>query len=172
MAEFFRPEARAALWRWRETLAGMAIAGFGVWWGVGAANLVQWLGWAFVALGAAVAVAGVQRGRFRTGRGGPGVVQVVERRLAYFGPLTGGVIDMEDLVRLEFEPHAHPAAHWVLTATTGQSVAVPANAKGADALFDLFASLPGLRTPQVLAMLEQAPARRTTLWERPPDRLN
>lgn len=172
MADFLRPAARAALWRWREALTGTGVVLFGFWWGVGAATLVQWIGWAFVAIGLALLVGGIQRGRFRTDAEGPGVVQVDERRLSYFGPLTGGIIDMDDLTLLELDPQAMPGAHWILTGQGGQRVAVPVNADGADALFDLFASLPGIRTADMLAALEQSPTNRITIWNRPPARVN
>lgn len=172
MADFLRPEARAALWRWREALTGAGVIAFGFWWGVGAASLVQWIGWAVVVLGVALALAGIQRARFRTGAGGPGIVQVDERRLSYFGPLTGGIIDMDDLIRLELDPQALPAPHWILSGQGGQRIAIPINANGADALFDLFASLPGIRTAQMLAAMEHAPKARITIWDRPPARLN
>lgn len=172
MADFLRPEARAALWRWREALSGAALAVFGFWWGVGAASLVQWIGWAVVALGIALALAGIQRARFRTGAGGPGIVQIDERRLSYFGPLTGGIIDMDDLTRLELDPKGLPAPHWILSGEGGQRVAIPITATGADSLFDLFASLPGIRTAQMLAALEDQPTARITIWDRPPAQLN
>ena len=31
MTGFFRPEARALVWRWREVLAALAVVGLGLW---------------------------------------------------------------------------------------------------------------------------------------------
>ena len=166
MSDFIRPELRAALWRFREVIAAAAILGVGLWWLATFYSPVGWVGWAFVALGVALAGAGVQRARFRQGSGGPGIVQVRERRLAYFGPLTGGVIDLDDMTRLELEPKAIPAPHWVVTGMGGQSVAIPVTAEGAEALFDLFAALPGIRTEQMLAVLSRTPDARVTIWSR------
>ena len=98
MDSFLRPEARATLWRWREVLVGSLIAALGLWWAVNSFGPVRWIA-ALVILGGLLSVVGaVQRLRFNTGGGGAGVVQVDERRLAYFGPLTGGVVDLGDLV--------------------------------------------------------------------------
>lgn len=172
MADFLRPAARATLWRWREALTGGLITCFGFWWGVGAATLVQWIGWAFVPLGVTLAVSGIQRGRFRQGSGGLGTVQVDERRVTYFGPLTGGMIDIDDVTRLELDPQAMPAPHWIMSGVGGQRVAIPINADGADALFDAFASLPGIRTDHLIARLERTPSAKTVIWERPPTLLH
>ena len=166
MADLIRPEVRAGFWRWREVIAACAVALFGIWWLRTFYSPVQWIGWAFVALGLALAAAGFQRARFRQGSDGPGVVQIRERRMAYFGPLTGGVMDVADLTRLDLEPAALPAPHWVLTGVGGQSLAIPVNAKGAEALFDIFAGLPGIQTEKMLNVLQRTPDARVTVWSK------
>ena len=65
------------------------------------------------------------------------MVAVDERQLSYFGPLEGGVMDVENLRLLELEPDARPAPHWVLTDITGARLHIPTTAEGADALFDV-----------------------------------
>jgi len=166
MAEMFRPEARAALWRWREVIAALGVVLIGIWWLRTFFQPVQWIGWAFVAVGAGLAIAGLQRALFRQGNEGPGVVQIRERRVGYFGPLTGGVMDVEDVTRLELEPAALPAPHWVLTGVGGQVLEIPVNAKGSEALFDAFAALPGIRTDQMLSVLQRTPDARVTVWSK------
>ena len=95
---FVRPEVRRALWRWREVLAGVGLLALGLWWGFGAIGwMINGLGYVLTAMAGALVVLGLQRGRFRDGADGPGVVQIVEGRVAYFGPLTGGAVDMADL---------------------------------------------------------------------------
>jgi hypothetical protein len=163
LADFLRPAARAALWRWREVLSGLAVAGLGLWWAITAYAIMRWLGFALVAGGLALVWTGWQRLRFARGGGGAGVVQIDERRLAYFGPLTGGVIDLDDLSRLVLDPTGHPT-HWLLTAKGGNSLSIPVNAEGADQLFDLFAALPGIRTERMLDLLARAPTTRVTVW--------
>ena len=166
MPDFIRPQARAALWNWREVIVAIGIFAFGLWWLAAFYPPVRWVGWAFVVLGALLALAGLQRARFRQSGQGPGVVNIRERRLAYMGPLTGGVIDVDDLTRLELEPKALPAPHWILSGIGGQSLAIPINADGAEALFDVFATLPGIRTGQVLDVLSHTPQARVTIWSR------
>jgi len=172
---FIRPELRSAAWRWREVLTGLAASAIGVWWALAARGILPYLGVLLVAAGAVLVFVGVQRGRFRSGAGGPGVVQVDEGQIAYFGPLTGGVVALEELSALSLDPTARPP-HWVLSQTGAADLAVPVNAEGADALFDAFAQLPGLRTGRMLAELERPSSFPVLIWEREgtprPARLN
>jgi hypothetical protein len=163
MADFLRPQARATLWRLRGVAVALAPAALGLWIAATTFGLTRWLGWALVALGAALALAALQRLRFGLHDGGPGVVQIDERRLSYFGPLTGGVIDLDDLTRLGIDGSSHPP-HWLLTAP-GAVLAVPVNAAGAEALFDAFAALPGLSPERLIAAVNAPPPRPATLWE-------
>ena len=162
MSEFLRPEARAALVRWREVLIAAAVAALGLRWGLAAFGALQIVGWAMVAAGAALAVVALRRMRFAQGGGGPGIVQIRERRVAYFGPLSGGIVDMGDLTRLELDGSAHPA-HWRLTGGP-EVVEIPVTAEGADALFDVFASLPGLAVPHMLERLRDPPKGVVLIW--------
>lgn len=163
---FFRPEARAALWRWREVLTGVALAGIGLWWVLTTIGLLHWLGYLAMALAAAILVMGLQRARFRGRSGGPGLVTVDEGQVAYFGPLTGGIVAIRDLSALLLDPCARPA-HWVLSTPDQPDLHIPVNAEGAEALFDAFATLPGLRTEHMLAQMRRLPAHPTVIWQRP-----
>jgi len=165
MSDFLRPEARATLWRFRDVIGAAIMIMVGLWWSATFYSPVRWIGWAIIGLGAVWATAAFQRLRFAQDGEGPGVVKVVERRLAYFGPLTGGVMEMDDAAKLELEPQAYPAAHWVLTSLTGDRLEIPVNAEGADVLFDLFASLPGIETSKMLATLNDTPDQRVVIWQ-------
>ncbi len=166
MADFLRPEVRALAWRYRDMLLGLALVALGLFWGLRSFGILQWIGYGMVGLGAIWAVAGLQRARFRQEGDGPGVVQIRERRLAYFGPLDGGVMDVEDLTMLEIDPSSHPAPSWVLSGIGGQRIAIPINAAGAEELFDVFAALPGIKTHTVLDVLSRTPDARVTLWSK------
>jgi hypothetical protein len=164
VAEFLRPEARAALWRWREVALAVVVLALGLRWGLTTFGALQIVGWALAVVGASLGVVALRRMRFAQGGGGPGVVQINERRLAYFGPLTGGVIDIDDLIRLELDATGHPA-HWRLTGP--EVLEIPVNAEGADALFDVFASLPGIQTARMLETLRRKPDGVTLIWRAP-----
>ena len=166
---FFRPEARAALWRWREVLAASGLGVLGLYWVLGPGGLLVWVGWLTLALAVALAIVGVQRGRFRTGAGGPGVVLVDEGEITYMGPLTGGTVAAPDLERLTLDPGARPP-HWVLEQPGQAPLFIPVNAEGSDGLFDVFAALPGLRTERMLSQLRAGGAHPVVIWERRPMR--
>lgn len=79
---FIRPEASAFVDRWREVMIGVVVVALGIYWASGF-GLLKWVGIVVILIGAALLVAGVQRARFRMGKGGPGVVQVDERQITY-----------------------------------------------------------------------------------------
>lgn len=164
---FIRPEARAALARWREALAGAAVTALGLYWALGQHGLLGWIGWLLVPAGAGIAVIGVQRARFRITGQGPGVVLVDEGEITYMGPLSGGSVSVPDLERLVLDPSARPA-HWVLEQPDRPILHIPVNAEGAGDLFDVFATLPGLRTERMLAELNRGGSHPVVIWERTP----
>ena len=163
---FVRPGARALIYRWREALIGTAIALVGGYWSFGIGpGILMWIGYVALIFGAILFFAGVQKGRSRTGGGGPGVVQVIERRIGYFGPLNGGVVDLDAVTSLNFDPSEHPP-HWVITHEMGPALHIPANAEGADVLFDVFASLPGLSPGRLASVSKHEGTQPIVLWRR------
>lgn len=161
-----RPAARAALWRAREAVAGLALVLLALWLAWGTFGITRWLAVALGALGAGLLWTGAQRWRFARGGEGPGVVEVDERRLVYWGPLSGGTMDLDDLLRLDLDATGRPA-HWVLTPRSGEALAVPVTAGGAEALLDLFTALPGLRAEALIAALSRGEGPVVTLWRSP-----
>jgi hypothetical protein len=160
-----RPQARAALWRWREVAASGALAALGLWWVLAGLGIVFWLGWVLIAAAGAVAVAGIQRARFRGGGGGgPGVVAVDEGLIAYFGPQTGGAVALSEITALAIEPG--PPRRWRLSQPGQPDLAIPLDAEGAEALFDAFAALPGLRAGALLAAMRDEAGGTRVLWAR------
>jgi len=164
---FFRPEAKAALWRWREVLVATAMAVLAGWWVTGPGGLLALLGWVLILAAVALALIGFQRARFRGDGDGVGAVQVDEGQIAYFGPLTGGVMALTALERLSLDATMKPA-HWRLEAPAQEPLLIPVNAAGSDALFDAFATLKGLRTERMLAELTGHKPHAVVIWERTP----
>ncbi|MEP2028546.1 MAG: hypothetical protein ABJI96_07545 [Paracoccaceae bacterium] len=162
-----RPDARRALWRLREVLVGTGLICLGLYWAFGLNGILSLVGYAVLIIGIGLLALGVQRARFRTSADGPGVVQVDEGQITYFGPLSGGVVALADLERLTLDQTSSPP-HWVLDQSGQQSVYVPLNATGADTLFDAYATLPGLQTERMLGELHRSPPRAVVIWERRP----
>lgn len=145
-----RPEAAAFLMRWRGALAAVALAGLGLWWGIGSGGIVAVLGWALVGLGAATGWSEWQRRRFASPGGDPGVVEVVEGRISYFGPAGGGFAALSEVdAILIAERGGHRA--WVIRSPGQDDLVIPLGASGAAALFDAFGSLPGLTGGALIA---------------------
>ncbi len=168
MTQFIRPEVQAALWRWREVLAGALLVVLGLWGILGPGGLVALVGILAVCVGLGLCVIGAQRTRFRGDTGGVGSVDVDEGQVIYFGPMTGGAVALRDMTELALL-RTGVTAHWRLTAGK-ETVYIPINADGTDALFDAFATLPGLRTERMLGVLNQDTAHDTVIWSRSPVR--
>ncbi|MCB1333327.1 MAG: hypothetical protein KDK26_06675 [Roseivivax sp.] len=160
-----RREARETIARWREVLIGAAALLLGGYWMATAFGLLAWIGIPLALGGVALIWAGVQRARFRQGGGGPGVVSVVEGRISYFGPLTGGTADLGEISRLRVDHSSFPP-HWVLEQPGEPPLFVPTNAEGAEALFDAFATLPGLETGRMVAAMTRRAQGSVAVWQR------
>ncbi|WP_158969107.1 hypothetical protein [Chachezhania sediminis] len=166
---FIRPEAQEALRRWRFALSGAALAALGVYCSLGFGGLVGWIGWPLAGAGVALGVVGIQRARFDTGHDGPGVVEIDEGEITYYGPLNGGSVSTGEIERLILDPTSRPPC-WVMVDRANGILQVPVNADGADELFEAFAALPGLRTSRLLSELRSGMERKggipTVIWER------
>ncbi|KGM48226.1 hypothetical protein [Pseudooceanicola atlanticus] len=164
--DFVRPELRATLWRWREALVAAVIGLVGLWAALTSFGILAMLGWGLVLLCPVLIFAGWQRGRFRADGQGPGVVRVDEGQVAYFGPLTGGVAAISEINRLALDSRQHPPV-WALEQPGQPDLMIPLNAEGADALFDIFAALPGIRTDRMLDEMRRTNRpHRTVIWEK------
>lgn len=161
---FIRPEAVQGLARWREVLVGVLVLSLGAWWVLDAGGLLHWIGYAVGAAGLALIAAGIQRARFRGAKGGAGVVQVDEGQIAYFGPLTGGAVARSEMTALLLDPSSKPT-QWVLRQPGQPDLHIPVNAEGADALFDAFAALPGLRMEYMLSRMKMQGDQPTVIWQ-------
>ncbi len=168
---FVRPEVQSALARWAEAIAGGIVLALALYWLIWGTGLLPYVGAALAPLALAVIWLGVQRGRFRVGKDGPGAVQIAEGQIAYYGPLTGGVRAIDALKAVILDPTQRPIS-WVLQARGEEDLAIPLNAAGAEALFDAFAALPGLKTGHMLRQLEQHPDHPVVIWHEPARRLH
>ncbi|MEM8822897.1 MAG: hypothetical protein AAGF30_04735, partial [Pseudomonadota bacterium] len=139
-----RPEAAATLSRWRDVLIGGAALIFGGLLVVTSSGLSTLFGLALVAVGAVLLVAGLRRARFRTGAEGPGLVRIDEGRILYMGPITGGMVALDDLAEVTLNRAEDGVATWQLIPSQGAPLHIPEGAQGADALLDALAPLPSL----------------------------
>jgi len=165
-----RPDLRAWLAARSESLVAAAILLAGLW-------LALRGGWFFAALGALVLLVGlslllgaIRRLPFRRGITAPGVVEVDEGAIRYYGAaVLGGEIALRDLVEIRLL-RLKGRGHWRLRSTSGEALLVPVDAAGADALAHAFTALPGLDMGAVstaLAHVADQPDAVRTVWRRP-----
>ncbi len=163
---FFRPEATAAVSRWREVIAAGAIIAIGLWIALPPGGIiVTGFGYVLMALGAVYMVPAVRRARFGSSGQGPGVVQVDERRILFMGPDTGGAMALDDLSVLSVRRDRDGKTAWVLADAT-QLLVIPVDASGADGLFDAFAALPGVQIDRLIAAVQSRTHGSQRLWVR------
>ena len=147
-----RPEARETLARWSEPAFGALVTGLGLWVALQGGWLLTGAGAAIAALGIGWAVLGLRRMRF-AGRGdAPGLVELDESRITYLGPRLGGSISIVELIEIRLLSLRGRRA-WRLKQADGQVLLVPVDSAGAEALFDAFATLPGLSSAMLVGAM-------------------
>lgn len=160
-----RAEAKIALSKWREALVGLAVMALGLYWAMSFFGILKWVGVVVIPIGGALVYIGVQRARFRQNSDGPGIVAVVEGQISYFGPIAGGVVAVEDIARISLVTKADKS-EWCIEQPAQPALNIPTNARGAEALFDIFAMLPGLNIEHMVKKLSQKDAQPALIWQR------
>ena len=104
------------------------------------------------------------------------MVEVTERQITYLSGFGGGAISVDRLRRIEIETtDAGPFASdffWLLLTWEGESLRIPGDAEGAEALFDAFAPLPGVDYEAVIRASGRTEAGRELVWSAPHARLH
>lgn len=152
-----RPEARATLWRLREVFAALGLGLVGLWLAVLGGFILVPLGVMIVVLAAGFGLLAWRRLRFAQSGDAPGVVELDEGQISYFGPDVGGAVALRDLVELRLIT-AGGRRMWRLRQQDGQVLAIPVSALGAEALFDAFSALPGMDTGALVAAVDPVTA--------------
>lgn len=171
---FLRPGARAFLARWGEALVLAALALLALWLALRSHGRGQELFAAAFLLGTllllALARAAILKARLAGSGEAAGVVEVTERRIAYFAPQGGGIADLAALVRVEIAVPRTGSPVWRLHGEEGGVLAIPRDAAGAGALVEALAALAPLDWSGALAAAAGPGPRIVALWERPPSR--
>ncbi len=162
---FVRPALARRLRRWSELAAAilaaivggfvMRLGGF-LFLPVGALLMLLSLGWAMTAL---------RRLSFQRDVAAPGVVEVIEGQVSYFGPSFGGFVALDDLTELRLAEF-HGSLQWRLRTAAGEVLLIPTEAAGAEQLYDAFATLPGIDMA-ILAFALRSGTATLPLWRRP-----
>lgn len=171
-----RSEAATALHRWREVIAAGALGLCSVYLAsLGGLVLVP-VGLGLAALAAALGLQAWRRLRFARETLAPGMIEVDEAQIGYLSPLGGGYISLRELSEIRLVTR-RGHRYWHLRQIDGETLPIPVDAAGSDALFDAFSTLPGLDTGAlVTALAPQGHATGTApaldglsriIWQRP-----
>ncbi len=168
MADFLRPEVRAFAGRWAEMLVAGGVVLAGLW-------VFTFGGWFFRGLGLLLGFAGLagvliawRRMKFRRDVAQPGIVEVIEGQVRYFGPHGGGFVALREVVEVSLIRDLSGQTWWRMREAGGNVVAVPSSAAGAEALFDAFSSLPDVDMGALADALERGGTPEPgALWRRP-----
>lgn len=163
-----RPELRDHLARHREGYAaGLALAG-AVWLATRGGWFLAGLGGAAGLIAAGWLLAALRRARFLRPISDPGVIDLDEGRIGYFGAggaVLGGYLALEDISEIRLL-RMRGGQVWRLKSRDGQALLLPVAASGSEKLFDAFATLPGIDMGRLTAALG-APDTVQSLWRRP-----
>lgn len=162
---FIRPDASAALGRYREALIGAGITLLGFWWAWGSLGLLKWMGLAVAALGGLVLWSGLRHARIRAAHGGVGVVQIDERQVTYLAPVGGGFASLDDVIRIEVSKDMAGLPVWRFH-QVGECLSIPARAEGAEAIFDALTALSGANVDAAIRAVNSGPDDTVVIWRR------
>lgn len=157
-----RPEITETALRYREALGAGLVVLVGLWlMALGGYVLVP-LGAIVAAIGAILTLTAFRRARFAQTVAAPGVVELDERQVSYLAPELGGFISLDDLVEIRLLS-MRGRRMWRLKQSDGQALLIPVDAEGAEKLFDVFTSLPGMDTAELVLALHPPAQQKANL---------
>lgn len=157
-----RPDVLALLHRSAEVIWATLPLGFGLWLIFLGGYLLTPIGTVIAAVGVAWVILALRRMRFAQAVDAPGVVEVDEGQIGYLGPQIGGYVSLPELAEIRLIT-LRGRRMWRLKQRDGQAILIPVDATGAERLFDAFASLPGMKTSDLVAALQPADSTGQTL---------
>lgn len=163
-----RPELAARLRPWREVIAAAAVGVFGAWVFTLGGLVFEPAGLAVLAVAAVWGIDARRRMRFRRDIAAPGVVELIEGAIRYYGARAlGGEIALRNLVEVRLLT-LRGQPHWRLRSADGEALLIPVEAAGAETLADAFAVLPGFDMAAAAQALDGGPDVETvrTVWRR------
>lgn len=170
MTGFLRPEAIRFLARWREVGIGICVALASLYGIVTLHGITFYLALVGVPIAIALIWEGVYRARLPELWFGPGLVEVDERQITYFGPYGGQAISVDALTRVEIVtsdlgPFEGDIV-WVLHSEDAPPLSIPAGATGAQRIHDALLALPGMDFRRIVEAMGSVENRLFVIWQR------
>lgn len=167
-----RHSLRDWLLRWREPIIYGGGAALLVIWLAESGLIFSWVGLAILGLVGFVALGFIRaafRDAYAAGDGeGPGVVTVNERQIAYYGPTTGGFIELDALAEVRIvttdDGPFEADVLWLLIPLDGPPLHIPNDALGAEALLPALQALPGFDNAAVVRAMGSTTPATFTIW--------
>lgn len=170
MSGFLRPEAVLFLRRWREAGVGCAVALAGLWGALTQDGILFYLSLLGLPVGGALLWEGINRARIPELWFGPGLVELDERLITYFGPHGGRSVSVDTLTRVEIMTSDlgpfEGDVLWVLHSDEGLPLEIPANASGARTIQDALLALPGVDHGRIIQAMGAFENRIFVIWQR------
>ncbi len=160
---FAEPALTGAGALWLAVLGGQAL------WAGSVAAVLPLAGAAVLGAWCVAAARRLRLARRRAAEPVPGVVQIAEGRIGYFGPESGGfaALDAIAAVAVEAAPGGR-IARWHLIDAEGRRLAIPGGAVGAERLPDVLSALPGFDPAAVSRAVPEAEGALATVWRAGP----
>lgn len=153
---FFRPEIVEAVTSRREVIAAAMVVALGLWLlAAGNGYVVPILGLVLMVFGLGWEAEALRRRRFAQDGEAPGIVRVTEAQIGYLGPRVGGFVGLPELAELRLLT-MRGRRIWKLRQSNGETLHIPVEAQGAEALFDAFMALPDMDSAALVAALGSA----------------
>lgn len=171
---FLRPEVGRLLRKWSEPLVMAVVLLLGLWLYFRAEATANTALLVIAGILSVVSLAllllAIRRVRLHTDKRGFGVVEVLERKISYFGPDTGGAISIDDLSKVEIVSTRAAGyvdvSYWQLTDRWGNVLIIPVGAKGSDAMVDSFAALAGVNYDLIISAMTVSDNAVFTIWKK------
>ena len=165
----FRPEAIARLARWKEPILIGLVLVFALRQFWQAVTLGSWIsgfiGLVLIAIIGSLLYVSYLRARLRRDVTAPGIVEINEQNISYFGPTTGGEVELSNITRIQIStlPSTMGDRNWIIW-HSGGSLVIPVAAQGADQLLEVLTALPGFRYDTTLKAIEADAREIFTIW--------
>ena len=167
-----RPNAARQLKRWAEPGIAVLFCAGGVWLALTGLGIFRWFGVLLAIVSTSFALLAIRRAMFWGGEFGVGHVEVDEGEIRYMAARGGASLPISALRSVRLTQQDRGPRLWSLSGAGMPPLWIPVDASGAQALFDVFANLPGMDMQALLRHLNRPQGNDVVIWQRNAARLH